>query len=81
MSFRLKNARTTYQQAIQLCLADQLHPNVEPYVDDVVIKTRTHDEFISDLEETFNGLHKFWWKLNPTKCIFESSVTEELKRT
>jgi hypothetical protein len=50
-------------------------------VDDVVIKTRTHDEFISDLEETFNGLHKFWWKLNPTKCIFESSVTEELKRT
>jgi hypothetical protein len=39
-------------------------------VDDVVIKTRVHDEFIPDLEETFNGLCKFWWKLNPTKCIF-----------
>jgi hypothetical protein len=39
-------------------------------VDDVVIKTRVHDEFIPDLEETFNSLRKFWWKLNPTKCVF-----------
>jgi hypothetical protein len=39
-------------------------------MDDVVIKTKTHDEFISDLEETFNSLHKFRWKLNPTKCVF-----------
>jgi hypothetical protein len=39
-------------------------------VDDVVIKTRAHDEFISDLEETFNGLRKFRWKLKPTKCVF-----------
>jgi hypothetical protein len=39
-------------------------------VDDVVIKTRTHDDFISDLEETFNSLRKFRCKLNPTKCIF-----------
>jgi hypothetical protein len=70
MSFGLKNAGTTYQRAIQLCLADQLHRNVEAYIDDVVIKTRVHDEFISDLEETFNSLHKFQWKLNPTKCVF-----------
>jgi hypothetical protein len=53
-----------------LCLADQLHRNIEAYVDDVVIKTRSHDEFIPDLEETFNSLCKFRWKLNPTKCIF-----------
>jgi hypothetical protein len=51
-------------------LANQLHRNVEAYMDDVVIKTRTHDDFISDLEETFNSLRKFCWKLNPTKCIF-----------
>jgi hypothetical protein len=43
MSFKLKNAGATYQRAIQLCLADQLHRNVEAYVDDVVIKTRSHD--------------------------------------
>jgi hypothetical protein len=67
MSFGLKNAGATYQRAIQLCLADQLHRNVEVYVDDGVVKTRNHDEFISDLEQTFNSLCKFWWKLNPTK--------------
>jgi hypothetical protein len=59
MSFGLKNAGATYQRVIQLCLANQLHRNVEAYMDDVVIKTRAHDEFIPDLEETFNSLHKF----------------------
>jgi hypothetical protein len=52
-------------------------------MDDMVIKTRKHDEFISDREETLNSLCKFQWKLNPTKCIFgvPLSVIEELKPT
>ena len=70
MSFGLKNAGATYQCAIQLCFADQLPRNVEAYVDDVVVKTKTQDQFITDLEETFNSLRKFRWKLNPTKCVF-----------
>jgi len=70
MSFGLKNAGATYQCAIQLCFADQLHRNVEAYVADVVVKTKTQDQFIADLEETFNSLRKFRWKLNPTKCVF-----------
>ena len=55
MSFGLKNAGATYLRAIQLCFADQLHRNVEAYVDDVVVKTKTQDQFITDLEETFNS--------------------------
>jgi hypothetical protein len=39
-------------------------------MENMVIKTRTHDEFISDLKETFNNLRKFRWKLNSTKCVF-----------
>ena len=31
---------------------------------------KTQDQFITDLEETFNSLQKFRWKLNPTKCVF-----------
>jgi hypothetical protein len=58
MSFELKSVGATYQRDIQLCLVDQLHHNVEAYVDDVVIKTRSHDEFITDLE-TFSSLRKF----------------------
>jgi hypothetical protein len=70
MSFRLKNAGATYQRAIQMCFADQLHRNVEAYVDDIVIKTRASNDLIADLEETFSSLRRFRWKLNPTKCVF-----------
>jgi hypothetical protein len=70
MSFELKNTGATYQRVIQMCFADQLHRNVEAYVDDVVIKTRNPDDLIADLEETFSSLRRFRWKLNPTKCVF-----------
>jgi hypothetical protein len=88
MSFGLKNVGATYQHAMQMCFADQLHRNVEAYVDDVVIKTRNPDDLIADLEEMFSSLRKFRWKLNLTKCIFgvhqgncmgSSSATRELK--
>jgi len=70
MSFRLKNTGATYQRAIQMCLASQLHRNIEAYVDDVVVKTKNPGDLIADLTETFDNLQKFRWKLNPTKCIF-----------
>jgi hypothetical protein len=53
-----------------MCFADQLHRNVEAYVDDMVIKTRNPDGLIADLKETFSSLCRFRWKLNPTKCVF-----------
>jgi len=56
MSFGLKNACATYQRVIQLCFSDQLHRNVEAYVDDVVVKTNTQDPLMTDLEETSNSL-------------------------
>jgi hypothetical protein len=43
---------------------------MEACVDDVVVKTRDYDSFIPDLEETFNSLRSFRWKLIPTKCVF-----------
>jgi hypothetical protein len=55
MSLGLKNVDATYQRAIQMCFANQLHQNVEAYVDDVVIKTRNPEDLIADLEETFNS--------------------------
>ena len=36
----------------------------------MVVKTKESDSFIPDLEETFNNLRSFKWKLNPTKCVF-----------
>ena len=70
MSFGLKNAGVTYQRAIQRCLKDQIEKNVEAYIDDVVVKSKTIDTLIADLTEVFKALKVYRWKLNPTKCIF-----------
>ena len=69
MSFELKNAGVTYQRAIQMCLDQQIGHNVEAYIDDVVVKTKTADNLITVLKETFSNLNKYRWKLNPLKCI------------
>jgi hypothetical protein len=70
MTFGLKNAGATYQNAIQKCLKNQIGKNVEAYVDNVVVKTTKEDKLIADLTETFANLLEFQWKLNPTKCVF-----------
>jgi hypothetical protein len=70
MSFGLKNAIATYQRAIQKCFKTQLNKNVEAYADDVVVKTRSSDTLIANLEETFASLREYRWKLNPNKCVF-----------
>ena len=53
-----------------MCLDQQIGHNIEAYIDDVVVKTKTADNLIADLEETFANLNKYRWKLNPSKCIF-----------
>ena len=73
ISFGLKNAGVTYQRAIQRCLKDQIKKNVEAYVDDVVVKSRTTDTLITDLTEVFKALNVYRWKPNPTKCFFSVS--------
>jgi hypothetical protein len=35
----------------------------------VVIKTENSENFIEDLQLVFNSLRRYWWKLNPEKCV------------
>jgi len=56
MMFGLNNASATYQKAIQRCLQRQTGCNDEAYVDDVVVKTKSNDQFIADLAEMFENL-------------------------
>jgi hypothetical protein len=65
MSFGLKNARATYQRAIQQCLHDEIQDDlVEAYVNDVVMKTRDDSTLIDNLDRTFKVLNRYKWKLN-----------------
>ena len=53
-----------------MCLDQQIGRNVDAYINDMVIKTKTTNNLIADLKETFANLNKYRWKLNPSKCIF-----------
>ncbi|GJZ81611.1 reverse transcriptase domain-containing protein [Tanacetum coccineum] len=48
----------------------QIGRNLEVYVDDLVIKSRTENEIVRDIEETFKTLWEINMKLNPKKCTF-----------
>ena len=52
------------------CLGSQMGRNVEAYMDDVVVKTKSQDTLVEDLRETFGSLRKVHLMLNPEKCTF-----------
>ncbi|GJS22592.1 reverse transcriptase domain-containing protein [Tanacetum coccineum] len=70
MSFGLKNAGATYQRLVDKAFQKQIGRNLEVYVDDLVIKSRTEKEVIRDIEETFRTLREINMMLNPKKCAF-----------
>ena len=49
MPFGLKNAGATYQRMMQKCLATQIGKNVQVYIDDVVITTKSESSLLDDL--------------------------------
>src|SRR6266508_2564366 len=55
---------------MQYTLHSQLGQNVEAYVDDLVVKTRSQASLIDDLDETFRSLRRTRMMLNPEKCMF-----------
>ncbi|XP_073130869.1 uncharacterized protein [Henckelia pumila] len=60
----------TYQRMMDKVFREKMGRNVEVYVDDILVKSRTRDCFIPDLEETFATVRRYGIKLNPAKCMF-----------
>nr|GEV92928.1 hypothetical protein [Tanacetum cinerariifolium] len=70
MPFGLKNAGATYQKLVDTIFEGQMGRNLEAYVDDMVIKSKTEPDMIKDIKETLLTLKKVNMKLNPKKCSF-----------
>ena len=70
MSFGLKNAGTTYQQAMVALFHDMMHKEIKVYVDDMIAKSRTEEEHLINLRKLFKRLCKYKLRLNPMKCTF-----------
>ena len=70
MPERLRKAGCTFNRTIAAILDTQLDRNISAYVDDVVVRSKKHEDHISDIRETFANLRKHGLKLNPEKCVF-----------
>ena len=53
MPFWLKNARATYQRVATTLFHDMMHRDVEVYVDDMIMKSRSRADHLAALERFF----------------------------
>ncbi|GJR07617.1 reverse transcriptase domain-containing protein [Tanacetum coccineum] len=65
MMFGLKNAGATYQRLVDEAFQSQIGRNLEAYVDDMVVKSKSEKDMLADIAETFDNLRRINMKLNP----------------
>ncbi|CAA0810651.1 Uncharacterized mitochondrial protein AtMg00860, partial [Striga hermonthica] len=70
MPFGLKNAGATYQRLMDRMFRSQIGRNMEVYVEDILVKSKSSTSHVEDLKETFKTLRTYGMKLNPNKCAF-----------
>lgn len=74
MPFGLKNARATYQWAMNYIFHDMIGKFMEIYIDDVGVKSQDFDNHLFDLEKGFLKMRKHQLKMNPLKCAVRVSA-------
>ena len=70
MPFGLKNAGTTYRHTMIAIFHDMMHREIEDYVDDIVVKSRTRAGHFQVLERVFERCRMYKLHMNPMKCAF-----------
>ena len=78
MPFGLKNAGSSYQKCVHIVLEGQIGRNVEAYIDDIIVKSKSKGDLIANLKKTFDNLRKNKMMLNPDKCTFGVSSSKLL---
>jgi hypothetical protein len=76
--FGLKNAGATYQRTITTMFHDMMHCEIEDYVDDIVVKSKTREDHFGILKKVFERCRLYKLKMNPLKCAFGVSAGEFL---
>ena len=79
MPFGLKNASATYQQTMTAIFHDMIHKEMEDYVDDIVVKSKTKAGYFQILEQVFERCRKYKLYMNPVKCAFGVSARKFLR--
>jgi ribonuclease HI len=74
MPFGLKNAGATYQRTMTAMFHDMMHREIEDYVDDIVVKSKTREDHFGILKKVFERCRLYKLKMNPLKCAFGVSA-------
>jgi hypothetical protein len=74
MTFGLKNASTTYQRDMNLIFRDLLGIVLEIYIDDVIVKSDSMNNYLVNLRLALERIHQYGLKRNSLKCAFGVSA-------
>jgi hypothetical protein len=66
----LKNTRSTSSRLTKTVLESQIGRNIFTYVDDIVVASKSKEDHLADLAETFANMRDARLRLNPKKCVF-----------
>jgi hypothetical protein len=66
----LKNAESTFSRLTKTVLEGQVGRNIFTYVDDIVVASRSKEDHLANLAETFANMRDARLRLNPEKCVF-----------
>ncbi|KAM1052836.1 hypothetical protein ACFX2C_000398 [Malus domestica] len=70
MPFRLKKACATYQRAMMVGFHNMMGKEVEDYVDNLVMKSKTREGHWEVLRKVLRRCRAYVLKMNPKKCAF-----------
>jgi hypothetical protein len=66
----LKNASSTFSRLTKKVLENQLGRNIFTYVDDIAVASKSKEDHLTDLVETFANMRDARLRLNPEKRVF-----------
>jgi hypothetical protein len=66
----LKNVGSTFSRLTKKVLKNQVGRNIFTYVDDIVVASKSKEDHLTDLAETFTNMRDARLRLNPEKCVF-----------
>jgi hypothetical protein len=74
MPYDFKNALPTFMHTMHKTFGDLIRDMVEVYVDDIIVKIKSHSSLLDNLAIVFDKLRSTCTMLNLDKCVFRVSA-------
>uniref|UniRef100_A0A2N9GA71 Integrase catalytic domain-containing protein n=1 Tax=Fagus sylvatica TaxID=28930 RepID=A0A2N9GA71_FAGSY len=79
MPFGLKNAGATYQRAMVTLFHDMIHHEIEVYVDDMIAKSRTAQDHLTDLRKAVPATEEVSAQIEPEQVCLRRHIRKVIR--